>query len=71
MRQSVIIQFKSFDERDRFLPEIDKHISRIYRRNPWLAAELSDDEISRLRQDPKVEIFPDVQMAPFPASSSR
>jgi hypothetical protein len=68
MMHRVIVQFNSFEDRDQWLDEMRNNISRIYKRNPWLAAELSDAELQRLKARSNVQIFPDAQMRPFMAS---
>ena len=63
MSYRVIIQFSDFAERDRWKEQHD-NVTRVYRRNPWLAAEISEEELEQLRHQEKVTVHPDVQLSP-------
>jgi hypothetical protein len=66
MIHRVILQFSNFEARELWLREMRDHTLRVYKRNPWLAAELSDEQLARLTQQAEnVKIFPDAQMTPF------
>lgn len=70
MKRRVIVQFGSFEQRDRWLSLAPEQSCRVYKRNPWLATELSDEQLEELERQADVEIHPDVQMSPFAASTS-
>ena len=60
----VIVQFENFKDRDSWLPELPKQVSRVYNRDPWVAAELSDEELRLLQQRWSVKVHSDVRMKP-------
>ena len=64
MVQMVIVQFRNFKDRDDWASKLNTASMRIYKRNPWLAAELSKDQVRQLEQQADAKIFPDVQMSP-------
>jgi hypothetical protein len=64
MAQKVIVQFNNFTDRDRWASKLNTKCLRVYKRNPWLAAELSNDQVRQLEQQEGVKISPDVQMSP-------
>jgi hypothetical protein len=70
MKYKVLIKFGSFESRDRWLNALHDHIYRVYKRNPWLAAELSGEELQEVKRQPDVSVFPDSQMSPFMALAS-
>lgn len=62
----VILQFSSFEARDRWLSDLREQTLRVYKRNPWLAAELSDEDLARLtKHNDKIKVFQDVRMTPL------
>ena len=62
MAQRVIAQFRDFNDRDYWAKKLAAASLRIYKRNPWFAAELSPDQLRQLEQQADVKIFPDLQM---------
>jgi hypothetical protein len=69
--QKVIIQFDNFEKRDAWDTQ-NQHVSglRIYKRDPWLAAELPDDQVQQLRQAPDLKVHTDVKLSPMSPASS-
>ncbi len=69
MKHRVVIKFGNFESRDKWSAALHDHIYRVYKRNPWLAAELSRKELQEIRRQPGVSVFPDAQMNTFAIAS--
>lgn len=63
--ESVIIQFGSFEVRDRWAEMLKECVSRIYKRRPWMAASISAETKSELSREADVKIVKDVKLAPM------
>lgn len=61
----VILQFSTFEARERWLEQQPHNVTRVYRDNPWVAAQLPKTERDELAADPEVEVFSDVRMTPM------
>ncbi len=69
--ESVIIQFASFEMRDRWAKLLESCVSRVYKRQPWMAARISAETKSELTREPNVKIVQDIKLAPMQASGLR
>ena len=67
-KHRVIIQFNSFEARDKWSHRQPQQVARVYKRNPWLAAEVSDEELQQLQRSQNIAVFPDVQTGPLPGA---
>jgi hypothetical protein len=63
--QSVIIQFGSFEARDRFVESTHDSVTRVYRREPWAAVQISEETRAILIKDSKIKIFADTGLSPL------
>lgn len=57
--QNVIIQFCSFPERDHWVVALKDRIKRIYKREPWIAASIDEQDRNNLNREAKVTIVQD------------
>lgn len=62
---SVIIQFGSFEARDRFMEIMKDGVNRVYRREPWVAANISEETRAALIKESGVKIVPDTKLSPL------
>jgi hypothetical protein len=74
MLHNVIVIFPTFNDRDAWVGCLHDHVRRVYKREPWIAASLSEDDYTRVASAPGVQVFPDAilsPMAPSPAPLRR
>lgn len=61
----VIIQFPTFEARDRWIDVLQGKVRIKYKRAPWLAADIEDNDASRLAREAGVKIVADSPLAPM------
>jgi hypothetical protein len=64
MSRKVIVKFRDFATRKGWLLSHNYRNIRIYKYNPWIGAELSENELRELTRHIDVEVFEDVKMEP-------
>jgi hypothetical protein len=61
----VILQFDNFQKRDDWAAQNPAVAGlRVYKRDPWVAAELPEAQVNRLRQSPDLKVHADIKMSP-------
>ncbi|REK18431.1 MAG: hypothetical protein DWQ37_04160 [Planctomycetota bacterium] len=63
--ENVIIQFGSFQARDRWVEVLKSCVKRVYQREPWVAATIDADTRASLSRDSGVKIVQDSQLSPM------
>ena len=64
-KYNVILEFRSFSERDNWAREFKQCARHAYQQEPWLAASVTEEQFVRLKKLPEVKVHPDLQMAPM------
>ncbi len=66
MSKVTIVQFPSLDARQKWLTDhVPKEGIRVYPRNPWIAVQLTEDELKSLQQQPGIKLDSDPQGTPI------
>lgn len=54
-----------FEARDRFMEIMKDGVNRVYRREPWVAANISEETRAALIKESGVKIVPDTKLSPL------
>jgi hypothetical protein len=63
MKRAILV-FQSFEDRDQWLSENPTVTWRQFNRNPWAAAELTDEQYQAALTDPRITLEPEIQHFP-------
>jgi hypothetical protein len=63
--ERVIIQFGSFETRDRWIEGRSQCVVRVYKRDPWVAATINQETRQSLSHETDVKIVADAKLSPM------
>ncbi|MGE0537569.1 MAG: hypothetical protein AB7O68_21550 [Pirellulales bacterium] len=63
--ERVIIQFGSFERRDRWVEDRPQFVVRVYKREPWVAAQINSEVRQALSHESDVKVVADAKLSPM------
>jgi len=64
-QKKMILEFPSMQAREDYIAKAKFSKFRRYKRVPWLAVEVDENEIATMKKEEGVKVFDDIKFQPF------